>query len=167
MTRNISIIVAMDETGGIGKNNQLLCHLPADLKYFKEKTLHKPIVMGRKTYESIGRPLPSRENIVLSRTSKIIPGVRVINSVEEILMLPDPEIMIIGGAEIFQWFLPVATHLLITRIHHRFDADVFFPPVDWSIWHLFSTLSRPSDEKNVYPLTFEVFHRVEVKKPSY
>ncbi len=159
MTQKISIIVAMDEAGGIGKNNQLLCHIPADLKYFKETTLHKPIVMGRKTYESIGRPLPSRENIVLSRTSKIIPGVRVINSVDEVLRLPDPEIMIIGGAEIFQLFLPLATNLYITRIHHRFDADVYFPPLDWLTWHLFSALSHPSDEKNAYPLTFEIFHR--------
>lgn len=159
MTRKISLIVVMDETSGIGKNNELLCHLPADLKYFKEMTLHKPIVMGRKTYQSIGRPLPQRENIVLSRTSQSIAGVRVMNTPNDVLALPDPEIMIIGGAEIFKIFLPEATNLYITRIHHRFEADVFFPFVDWSAWSLYTERFYPHDEKNQYSLTFQIFYK--------
>jgi dihydrofolate reductase len=161
MRKKISLIVAMDEAGGIGWANRLLCHLPADLKYFKAMTLHKPIVMGRKTYESIGRPLPDRENIVLSRCESALPGVQVVHMISEVIELSAPEIMIIGGAEIFKLFLPLATDLYITRIHHCFEADVFFPKIDMSEWVLCSSREHPQDEKNIYPLTFQIFRRRE------
>ncbi len=161
MCQKISIIVAMDEAGGIGKKNALLCHLPADLKYFKEMTRHKPIVMGRKTYESIGRPLPERENIVLSRTLQSSPGIRVVTSIEDVLKLMGPEVMIIGGAEIFELFLPRVTHLYVTRIHHRFEADVFFPALDESQWQIEAKTLYMKDEKNPYHLTFEIQKRVD------
>lgn len=156
MQQQISLIVAMDEQGGIGKNNGLLCHLPADLKYFKAKTLHKPIVMGRKTYESIGRPLPQRENIVLSRTLEPCPGIRVEHSIETILSAAFPEIMVIGGAEIFNLFMPYVTQMYITRIHHVFEADVFFPAIDETKWVTHILENRLKDEQNPYDLTFEL-----------
>ncbi len=155
----ISMIVAIDEQGGMGKNNQLLCHLPADLKYFKAKTLHKPIVMGRKTYESIGRPLPERKNMVFSRTLSSSSDISVVTSVEAILDCAEPEVMIIGGAEIFSLFMPYATQIYITRIHHIFDADVFFPTIDESKWTTEIIEHRLKDEKNHFDLTFECKHR--------
>lgn len=158
----ISLIAALDEAGGLGKNNQLLCHLPADLQYFKATTMGKPIIMGRHTYESIGRPLPGRLNIVLSRTTLSIPGVTVVDSVDQILDQTStfPEIMIIGGAQLYNATIHMATRLYITRIHHRFDADVFFPNIDPQIWRCIKNEFRPHDERNEYDLTYYIYERV-------
>lgn len=151
----ISLVVAMDESRGIGKNNQLLCHLPADLKYFKQLTLGKPIIMGRKTYDSIGKPLPGRANIVISHQQLNIDGVKCVHSLEDALAFVqnEPEVMIIGGGQIFKQAIPYANRIYLTIIHHEFNADIFFPEFDEHIWACHSKSFRPSDEKNAFDVT--------------
>lgn len=157
----ISLIAAVDKNHGLGKGNKLLCHLPADLKHFKEKTVGKPIIMGRKTYESIGRPLPDRLNIVVSKYTIDIPGVTMAHSLEEALTLTkaNSEVMIIGGASIFEQALLVADRIYLTLIHEQFDADVFFPKFDKTIWQCREAIDRAHDEKNPYDLTFYEYER--------
>jgi dihydrofolate reductase len=159
----ISLIAAIDEAGGLGFNNQLLCHLPADLQHFKSITMGKPIIMGRKTFASIGKPLPGRLNIVLSNSITSIEGVSVFNSSEKAINQTKefPEIMIIGGAELFAEAMNKSTRLYITRIHHQFVADVFFPEIDESIWHCTEKQFRPYDEKNKYDMTFYTYERIK------
>lgn len=156
----ISLIVAMDENNGIGCDNELLCHLPADLAYFKKITLGKPVVMGRNTYQSIGRPLPGRKNIVISRqTDLAIDGVCVVNSIDKALDCASNEfdMMVIGGAEIYRQTMDLATHLYITRIHHHFAADTFFPDFEQNGWLLKEATFRKKDEANPFDMTFEVY----------
>lgn len=158
----ISIIAACDEAMGLGADNKLLCHLPADLHYFKSMTLGKPIIMGRATYDAIGRPLPQRLNVVLSKQTAKIEGVLLYDSIENAIaaLSEHPEIMIIGGASIYQQTLHMATHLYITHIHHLFAADVFFPPIDPKIWTCTAQKFHPRDEKNPYDMTFTCYERV-------
>lgn len=154
----ISLIAAIDEANGLGLNNQLLCHLPADLLHFKTLTMGKPIIMGRKTYESIGRPLPGRLNIVVSRSVNNIAGTTIVNSLSQAIKASDEsELMIIGGAELYKQSIAIANRLYITRIHHHFAADVFFPEIDPSIWHCQNQIFRQRDEKNSYDMTFYVY----------
>ena len=157
----ISLIVAADEHGGMGKDNQLLCHLPADLHYFKNKTLGKPIIMGRKTFESIGRVLPERLNIILTRRSLSITGAVVATSLEDALAKPSdyPEVMIIGGANLFEQAYPLAQRIYLTRIHHQFDADVFFSTPDENEWTCIERQNHPADAKNPYAMTFYIYDR--------
>lgn len=152
----ISLIAALDEHGGLGKNNQLLCHLPADLQHFKKLTMGKPIMMGRRTFESIGKPLPNRLNIVISTTMDSLPGVSVYASLSDALRATSEaiEIMIIGGARLFQEGLPIAQHLYLTKIHHQFKADVFFPSFSEQDWMVESSEFYPHDAKNPYDMTF-------------
>lgn len=158
----ISLIAAIDEQGGLGQNNKLLCHLPADLQHFKKVTTGKPIIMGRKTYESIGRPLPNRTNIVISRSTHEIEGVEVFNSLAKAIEAHSEavELMIIGGAEIFTQTMVLADRLYLTKIHHQFEADVFFPHIDEKNWRLTNTTYRAKDLSNEYDMTFQVFERV-------
>ncbi len=128
----ISIIVAMDEARGIGKNNGLLWHISADLKHFKQLTTGHPIIMGRNTFESIGKPLPNRTNIVVSRNSNIpIEGVIVCNSLEKAIekakTIDQGEIFIIGGGQIYQQAIKYAKRLYLTEVKGNFDATIFFP----------------------------------------
>lgn len=157
----ISLIAAIDEKQGLGKNNQLLCHLPADLTYFKSMTTGKPIIMGRKTYESIGRPLPNRLNIVLSRRVKTIEGVLVAGNLDDAFRLAGDadEIMVIGGENVFSKALAIATRLYLTNIHHQFDADVYFPSFNEAQWQCVSSFFQSKDEKNAYDLTFKIYER--------
>ena len=157
----LSAIVAMTEDRVIGKNNQLPWHLPADLRYFKNVTMGKPIIMGRKTYESIGKPLPGRTNIVLSRASLKIDNVLHANSLEsaKILVPEASELMIIGGAQIFAQTIQQANRLYLTKIHQHFNADVFFPAIDWDEWKLTSKEDFYSDEKRAFDYTFEIYDR--------
>ena len=157
----ISLIAAVDQNWGMGKNNRLLCHLPADLKYFKQHTLGKPIIMGRKTYDSIGRALPGRLNIVLSRQKRPIADVTVVESLQEAFQLAQdaPETMVIGGANVFEQALPLTQRLYLTMIHHLFEADVFFPKLDASIWRLSLQSERERDENNPYDMTFHQYER--------
>jgi dihydrofolate reductase len=157
----ISLIAAIDEVGGLGINNQLLCHLPADLQHFKNITMGKPIIMGRNTFSSIGKPLPGRTNIVLSRSLLSIKGVVVFNAILKAIdkYKEADEIMIIGGAEIFKQSIEMATRMYITRIHHRFAADAFFPNIDESLWHCQNKEFLNEDNKNQYAISFCTYER--------
>lgn len=129
----LSILVAADEANGIGKNNQLIWHIPDDLKRFKALTMGRKIIMGRKTYESIGRPLPGRDNIVVSRQHDLqLPGCTVVQTLEQAmaLTLPDEEAFVIGGSEIYRQLLPHCKRLYLTRVFSSNDADAFFPEID-------------------------------------
>jgi dihydrofolate reductase len=156
---DVSLIVAMDESGGMGRENHLLCHLPADLKHFKTLTLGKPIIMGRKTFDSIGMVLPERLNVVLSRQALNIPGAVVVSTLNEAFELTreHAEVMVIGGADVFKQALPFATRLYVTLIHAKFEADVFFPSIDWRAWQLYTSEFRAHDEKNAYDMTFNQY----------
>lgn len=134
----ISLIVAHDKNRVIGYENTMPWHLPGDLKYFKETTMAKPMIMGRKTFESIGRPLPGRRNIVITRNKDYQhEGIEVVSSLEEALKLADEaeEIMIIGGEQIFKLALPIADRLYVTLIDHEFQGDTYFPAYgdEWTI----------------------------------
>lgn len=157
----VSFIAAIDEKNGLGKNNGLLCHLPADLKHFKNITMGKPVIMGRKTFDSIGKPLPGRLNIVLSRKTDSIPGVQLQHSLAEALTATqnEDEIMVIGGARIFEQFLPYATKMYLTIIHHTFSADVFFPTLDANTWVCIDEQFYPADDNNDYSMSFLIYQR--------
>ncbi len=160
----ISLIVAMGENRLIGKDNQLPWHLPQDLAYFKRMTMNHKIVMGRKTYESIGRPLPGRENIILTRDhSYKMDGCKVLHSIEEILELSkntDEKIFVIGGAEIFKEILPYSDRLYMTHIHHNFEGDTFFPQLKDTDWETVSVESGIKDMKNPYEFDFVVYQKI-------
>lgn len=157
----ISLVAAIDEAGGLGVNNQLLCYLPADLQHFKSITMGKPIIMGRKTFESIGKPLPGRLNIVLSHSSPDIDGVVLVDSLDKALSqtVKEAEIMIIGGAHLFSQAIRIADRMYITRIHHQFNADVFFPEINELEWLCRNKEFRQHDEKNTYDMTFITYDR--------
>lgn len=159
----ISLIVAVSKNNVIGKNNQLLWHLPNDFRYFKEKTLGKPIVMGRKTFESIGRPLPGRQNIAITRDENFHhTSVQRAGSLSEAIQLAGdvPEIMILGGGSIYEQALPIAGRVYLTRVHAVLDGDVFFPDLDFARWHLDSEEKHVKDEKHAFNYTFEVYTRI-------
>ena len=160
----LSIVVAMDDNRLIGNKNQLPWHLPADLAYFKKLTTGKSILMGRKTYDSIGRPLPNRRNIVITRNSNIsIPGCEVVSSIDHALELTkeDPEVMVIGGASLCEQLLPKINRLYITKIDGVFEGDVFFPKYDDFDWLEVSCESHPKDNSNAYSYKFIVLDRVQ------
>lgn len=160
--KKISLIAAVDENYGLGQGNQLLCHLPADLKHFKQITLGKPVIMGRKTFLSIGRPLPNRQNIVLTSQHEDIENVKIAHSLQQALNLANyaPEIMIIGGERVFNESITIANHIYLTIIHHRFVADVYFPRFDTAVWHCLKSEFRPADEQNIYDMTFYQYQRI-------
>ncbi len=147
----LAIIVAAAKNGVIGSNNQLPWHLPQDLKYFKSVTLGKPVIMGRKTYESIGRPLPGRTNIIVTRSKDwLVDNVIVTNSFEQALLeakksLADSaasdEIMVIGGAEVYRAALPFADRVYLTRINAKPEGDAFFQALSEADWELESSLA--------------------------
>ena len=160
----LSIVVAMDDNRLIGSKNQLPWHLPADLAYFKKLTTGKSILMGRKTYDSIGRPLPNRRNIVITRNANIsIPGCEVVSSIDHALELTkeDPEVMVIGGASLCEQLLPKINRLYITKIDGVFEGDVFFPKYDDFDWLEVSCESHPKDNSNAYSYKFIVLDRVQ------
>lgn len=157
----ISLIAAMSKTGVIGKDNQMPWHLPADLKYFKSVTMGKPIIMGRKTYESLGRPLPGRENIILSRNTGFqAEGCTVIHHIDELnKVTAADEIMIIGGADIFTAFLPLASHLYLTEVSCEVDGDTWFPEFDTTDWEISVIQTHHADDKNPCDLRFLRYDR--------
>lgn len=159
----LAIAVAVGENYAIGKNNQLLWHMPADLKFFKQTTSGHTVVMGRKTFDSVGKPLPNRRNIVITRDSELkIDGVEVVNSLDAAIALTKDEekpVFIVGGAEIYRQALPKTDVLYLTTIHHNFDADTFFPEIDRNDWTVISAERHEADEKNKYDYTFEVLKR--------
>lgn len=157
---SLCIAVATGENFEIGKNNQLLWHMPADLKFFKQTTSGHTVIMGRKTFESVGKPLPNRRNIVITRDRELkIDQVEVVHSLDEALNVTRNEekpVFIVGGAEIYRQALPKTDTLYLTTIHHTFDADTFFPEIDRTEWQVISTETHQADEKNKYNYTFEV-----------
>lgn len=158
----ISAVVAMSEERVIGLDNKLPWHLPADLKHFKEVTMGKPIVMGRKTYESIGRALPGRLNIVISRDKKFqAVGCEVVSSIDEAIKVAgdSEEIFVIGGALIYEVMLPVIQRIYLTIVHHVFAGDAFFPEFNKAEWHETQRECYPADEKNLYPYSFIILER--------
>lgn len=157
MMKKISIVVAMSDNGMIGQNNQLLWHLPNDLKHFKALTLNKPIIMGRKTYESIGKPLPNRQNIILTNARYLqLPGCDVVHSVNEALDISEnaQEIMIIGGGEIYKLFMPLVSTMHITYVHTQLPGDVAFPIFNQNEWQETSRQDFNKDEKHLYDYSF-------------
>src|SRR5690606_4051525 len=161
-TLKITIIVAASENNAIGKNNQMLWHLPDDFKYFKQQTIGHSVIMGRKTYESIGKPLPERRNIVVTRDQEWTAGdVDVANSISEILTYcrDEREIFIIGGADIYKQTFPLAQKVLLTRVHTQIDGDAYFPELAADTWKLVDKKEHPKDERHAYDFTFEVWER--------
>ncbi|MBS0359270.1 MAG: type 3 dihydrofolate reductase [Proteobacteria bacterium] len=160
----ISLIAAMSRNHVIGFQNHMPWHLPADLKHFQSLTLNKPIIMGRKTFESIGKPLPNRINIVVTRDHQFkSEGVSVVHSLEEAIELGSTyheEIMIIGGAELYRQTLSNADRLYITRIDADFEGDAFFPEWDKKKWTLIEERVHQPDEKNLYCYSFLMFERI-------
>src|SRR5579872_6380671 len=153
----ISAVVAMSDNRAIGKDNQLLWHLPVDLKHFKQITMGKPILMGRKTYQSIGHPLPGRKNIVITRDKNFkAEGCEVVHSIQAALELVknQQEICVIGGAELYRQMLPNIQRIYMTIVHHTFDADAFFPELNLSEWKEISRVECPADEKNQFSCSF-------------
>lgn len=159
----LSIVVAISANNAIGKNNQLLWHLPADLKHFKAITSGHPIIMGRKTYDSIGRPLPNRRNIVITRqTDLTIPNVELVNSLQEAILLCDKEkeVFIIGGAEIYKQALSFTNKIYLTIVHQDYEADVFFPELKENEWKEIAKEYHQADEKNNVAYTFSTLERL-------
>ena len=152
-----SILVAVSENGVIGKDNNLVWHLPVDLKFFKEKTSGHHIIMGRKTHESVGRPLPNRVNIVISRSADYkADGCIVVQSLKEAIdtVVDDSEAFICGGAEIYKQALDVADRMYLTRVHNEFEGDTFFPEFDTKVWIEKERVRVDPDEKKQIFLFF-------------
>ncbi|MDG9670722.1 dihydrofolate reductase [Hahella sp. CR1] len=164
MSAVLSIVVARAENGAIGVENTLPWRLSNDLQYFKRVTMGKPIIMGRKTFDSIGRPLPGRTNIVVTRNKDWRhDGVSVAHSLEEAVSLaerePVEEVMLIGGAELYRQGLAAAQRVYLTEVKTSVQGDAFFPELDPADWRETSRESHPADEKNQYPHDFVVFER--------
>lgn len=163
--KNISIIAAIADNGAIGKNNDLIWRLPNDLKRFKSLTDGHTIVMGRRTFESLPKgALPNRKNVVMTSMPEAIgTSAFVCSSWEEMMDLTekDDNVFIIGGASIYSDALSIANRMYITRVHETFDADVFFPKIDYSEWEEVSRTECKADEKHLYDYTFIDYIRKE------
>ena len=158
----LSLIVAIAENNAIGKNGDLLCHLPNDLKHFKEITTGATVVMGKNTIFSLPRhPLPNRRNIVLTRDANFMyENTEVAHSIDEVynMINADEKVFIIGGGNVYEQFMNHVDKLYITHIHHSWkDADTFFPIINPTIWQCISEEYHDADEKNPYPYTFAVY----------
>ena len=161
----VAIVVVVDENNGIGKNGDLLCHLPNDLKHFKKLTTGHTIIMGRKTFESLPKgALPNRINIVItSDNADNYPGCIVARSVDEAFLLTKKKdkVFIIGGGKIYNSTLYLANKLYLTRIHHRFEhADTFFPDIDFNNWELIEEEKHKADEKHLYDYSFRSYKKL-------
>lgn len=161
-TQKISLIVAIGQNNVMGNNNQLPWQMPADLAHFKKLTLDKPIIMGRNTFESIGKPLPGRKNIIITHNPNYkVDGTESFTSLELALesLKSQPEVMIIGGAKLFQNALTIADRIYLTKIDGNFSGDTFFPPIDPVLWREISREDHPPDEKNAYNYSFILLER--------
>ncbi|MDB6162410.1 MAG: diacylglycerol kinase [Gammaproteobacteria bacterium] len=161
----VSLVVAMARNHVIGRDNALPWRLPEDLKHFKAVTWGKPILMGRKTFESIGKPLPGRANLVLTRdTDWMAAGVLAVHSLDDALegAKSAPELACIGGAEVFQLLMPLATRIYLTRIDADIAGDTVFPPIDYSQWAELRSREFAADERNAFDMTFITLERVPV-----
>lgn len=158
----VSAIVAAAENNAIGKDNHLLWHLPNDLRFFKRTTTGHPVIMGRKTYESVGKPLPNRRNIIVTRQAAYAAaGAEVVHSLAAALDACTglQEVFVVGGAEIYQQALPVIDRIYLTRVHVVLPGDSFFPQLDEGVWRLVSEDHHPADDRHDYSYTFEIYDR--------
>ncbi|PUU87901.1 MULTISPECIES: dihydrofolate reductase [Halanaerobium] len=167
---SLSIIAAMDQNQLIGEQGKIPWKLPADLKYFKEITMGAPVIMGRKTFKSIGFPLPGRKNIILTRNKDYTAeGCEVVHSKKEILnefLKKKEEAFIIGGAEIYKQFLKYSDKLYLTIIEHQFSGDTYFPEVDWQKWYKVSEKKGTTESDNPYSYSYHIFQRKNQKSRS-
>ncbi|BAG83772.1 MAG: dihydrofolate reductase [Candidatus Azobacteroides pseudotrichonymphae] len=162
----LSIIASLGRNNEIGKENRLLCYLPADLKHFRKITLGHSIIMGRKTFDSLPNGiLPDRENIIISRNGSLaIKNARVYTSLDFALskLMNEEEVFIIGGAQIYQQTLPIVNNLYLTKVYATFpEADVFFPLINYSEWHETEQEKIPANTKNPYPISFTKYERLQ------
>ncbi len=161
----ISIIVAMDENGGIGVENRLPWHLPDDLKRFKSLTMGHHLIIGRRTFESIGKPLPGRKLIVLSSNNSLtgLGEIKVAANLNDALSIAasqaETEVFIGGGREVFQTALPLTERIYLTIVHTISDANVFFPPISWSEWEQLAVEDHDIDEKHIFSFTYKILQR--------
>ncbi|QOW11559.1 dihydrofolate reductase [Kaistella flava (ex Peng et al. 2021)] len=159
----ITIVVAMGLDNEIGADNQLLWHLPKDLKHFKELTSEHPIIMGRKTYESIGKPLPNRTNIVVSRKQDwFAEGILIVGSVKEAVKFAkkiDEQVFIIGGGNIYEQTLDLTDKLEVTLVQAKLEADTFFPKISPKIWNKIEEVCHEKDENNEFDFCFQTYER--------
>ncbi|MBO5875411.1 MAG: dihydrofolate reductase [Alistipes sp.] len=157
----VSVIVAVAENGVIGDKNSLLWHISEDLRNFKRVTSGHPVIMGRKTFESLGRPLPNRKNVVITRQDITIEGCEVVHSLDEALGLfsAEEEVFVIGGAQIYREAMPLADRFYLTRVHHSYQGDTSFPEWSEADWILTESEHFERGEKYEYPFTIEVYNR--------
>lgn len=159
----ITLIAAAAENNALGKDNDLVWHLPDDFKRFKKLTSHHHIIMGRKTFESFPKPLPNRTHIVITRNSEYDAGegIIVVDSIDAALdaVLNDDNPYVIGGGEIYKLALDQATHIELTRVHSSFEADAFFPEIDENDWELVAETFHPKDERHDYAFTYLTYAR--------
>lgn len=159
----LSIIAAVDKNYLLGSNGEIPWELPADLKYFKETTMGSPVIMGRKTFESIGFPLPGRKNIIMTRNKNYTAeGCQVVHSEREVLnnfLKNTKEAFIIGGAEVYKLFLSYSDKLYLTVIDHEFSGDTYFPKVNWKNWKKISEKKANSDNSNPYSYYYQIYKR--------
>ena len=157
----IALIVAIDQNNAIGKDNQLLWHLPKDLSFFKNVTSGNAIIMGRKTFESIGKALPNRRNIVISTQKDLqFNGAEITSSLNAAIeLVGNADCYIIGGGSIYQQSLSLVDRLYITKVAANFEADTFFPTINWDEWTLVSEEEHHADEKHAYSFSFCVYDK--------
>jgi len=157
----VSIVVAISENNAIGKDNKLLWYLPRDLKHFKEITSGHTVIMGRKTYDSVGKPLPNRRNIIITRQQIEIAGCEVVNSIDDALALckDEAEVFIVGGAEIYKQAMHLTDRIYLTVVHEVFEADTYFPEIKVDIWKETERQDHEPDEKNALPYSFITLER--------
>jgi dihydrofolate reductase len=158
----VSLLAAVADNGVIGRENRLPWHLPDDLKRFKSLTMGKPILMGRKTFESIGKALPGRTNLVLTRSQEWArPGAIVVHSVDQALERAGAatELIVVGGAEIYRLALPYAKRIYLTRVHSAVEGDTVFPPLAEREWRESEREEHPADDRHAFAMTFRVLQR--------
>lgn len=161
----IILIAAAAQNNALGKDNQMLWHLPADFRRFKALTSGHHIIMGRKTFESLPGMLPNRTHIIVTRQSDFsVPGCIIANSLEDAIELApaDEDVFVIGGAQIYRQALPIADRVELTRVHTTLDADAYFPELDPAQWKLVSIEEHPTDERHAYAFTFETYDRIDL-----
>lgn len=162
----ISLIVAAAENNAIGKDNQLLWHLPNDLKFFKNTTWGMPVVMGRKTFEAVNKPLPGRINIVITRQAdwkadNVITATDLQDALQKAKATNCNEIFVIGGGEIYKQSMEIADKIYITRVHTALDGDTFFPAIDEAIWKQTTLQEFAADDKHKYAYSFQIWERIQ------
>ncbi len=161
----ISLVVAASENNAIGKNNQLIWHLPNDLKFFKNTTWGFPVIMGRKSFESVNKPLPGRTNIVITtnpdwKAETVIVVNNLKDAIQKAAETNSKQIFIIGGGEIYKQSMDIADSIYITRVHVDVEGDTFFPVIDESKWKLTSNQDFEADEKHAYSYSFQIWEKI-------